>query len=129
MVDNNGQSSKPTRRSLPTPYIDHDDAVVMIDPTSFTRIACIEASVEIGMRPVSASVETASRVVATVRPLVIVVERNVALTSNELTDLAVSVGAQLVIVKPTDVGPVLSERVKLSGVAARTLRSRTKVPT
>lgn len=126
MVDNNGQSSKPTRRSLPTPYIDHDDAIVMIDPTSLTRIACIDAAVEIGMRPVSASVESAARVVATVRPLVIVVERNVGMTSNELTDLAVSVGAQLVIVNPVDIGPALSERVKLSGTAARTLRSRTK---
>lgn len=129
MVDNNGQSSKPTRRSVPTPYIDHDDAIVMIDPTSLTRIACIDAAVELGMRPVSASAESAPRVVATVRPLVIVVERNVGLSSNELTDLAVGVGAQLVIVSSVDIGPALSERVKLSGTAARMLRSRTKEPT
>jgi hypothetical protein len=81
------------------------------------------------MRPVSASAETAARVVATVRPLVIVAERHVGLSSNELTDLAVGVGAQLVIVNPVDVGPALSERIKLSGTAARMLRSRTKGPT
>jgi hypothetical protein len=129
MVDDNGQSPKPMRRSVPTPYIDHDDAIVMIDPTSLTRFSCIDAAVELGMRPVSASAETAARVVATVRPLVIVAERHVGLSSNELTDLAVGVGAQLVIVNPVDVGPALSERIKLSGTAARMLRSRTKGPT
>jgi hypothetical protein len=120
----NGHDRPPARKSVPTPYIDHDDAVVMIEPTALTRIACIDAALELGMRPIAASKDTAARVVTTVRPFVIIVEREADLRAADLTDLAVSVGAQLVFVDTLDVGPALAERVKLAGQAARTLRSR-----
>lgn len=120
----NGHDRPPVRKSVPTPYIDHDDALVMIDPTALTRMACIDAAIELSMRPVAASRDTAARVVTTVRPYVIIVERDADLRAADLTDLAVSVGAQLVLVDAFDVGPALAERIKLAGQAARTLRSR-----
>lgn len=120
----NGENRPPTRKSVPTPYIDHDDALVMIAPTALTRIACIDAAIELGMRPVAASKESAAGVVTTVRPFVIIVERDTEMRAADLTDLAVSVGAQLVLVDSFDVGPALAERVKLAGQAARTLRNR-----
>ncbi len=113
-----------TRQSFPTPYIEHDEALVMVAPSSLTRVACIDAAVELELRPVLASQETAARVVATVRPLVVVAERTGGLKGSDLTDLAVSVGAQLVMVEATDVGPALAERIKLSGRAAQALRKR-----
>lgn len=123
MGEPNGHG-KPPRKSMPTPYIDHDDAIVMIDPSGLTRIACIDAAIELQMRPVAASAESAARVVTTVRPLVIVAEDSVNLPSTELTDLAVSVGAQLVVATEAEIGPVLAERVKFAGNAARTLQKR-----
>lgn len=116
----------PTRKSIPTPYIEHDDTVVMIDPTALTRMACIDASMDLGMRPVSTSSDAAPRVIATTRPFVIVVEPSSGLCASTLTDLAVSVGAQLVFVGEVDVGPALAERVKLAGRAAKALRSQRK---
>lgn len=113
-----------TRPSVPTPYIDHDDAIVMIGPSAVTRVACLDAAIELGVRPIQASWENASKVVTTVRPLVIVAEERSGLTPEELTDMAVSVGAQLVVTGPADVGPALAERVKLAGRAARVLRNR-----
>lgn len=119
-----GGSAPPNRKSVPTPYIDHDDALVMIDASPLTQVACIDAAVETGMRPVSASTETAPTVVATVRPLVIVVDEQAQRKGGRWTDLAVSVGAQLVLVNAVDVGPALAERVKLAGSAARALHAR-----
>ena len=119
-----GSTRPPARRSIPTPYIEHDDALVMIEPSPLTRVACIDAAVELGMRPVAASGPNAPTVVATVRPLVIVVDEEAQRQGGSWTDLAVSVGAQLVLVNAVDVGPALAERVKFAGRAARTLHAR-----
>ncbi len=109
---------------MPTPYVDDDKAVVPIAPSALTRLAYVEAAIDLQVRPVVASVESATRVATTVRPLVIVAEMGAGLTSSELTDLAVSVGAQLVIANEIEPGSALTERVLLAGKAARSLRSR-----
>ncbi|OQB12633.1 MAG: hypothetical protein BWY17_03068 [Deltaproteobacteria bacterium ADurb.Bin207] len=119
-----GEKTPPVRPSVPTPFVDHDDTIVMVAPSAMTRVACLDAAIEIGARPVQVTPENTLKVVATVRPLVIVVEESTQLSSSELTDLAVSVGAQLLVVAPDEVGLTLAERVKLAGRASRILRSR-----
>ena len=124
MVPPNDKPPPPARRSVPTPYLDPDDALLMVDPTALTRLASVEAAMEIGVRPVVASRATYQKVAAMTRPLVIVVEAEHELDMDDLTDLAVSVGAQLVLVKPNEVGPDLAKRVELAGKASKNLRSR-----
>jgi hypothetical protein len=95
----------------------------MVDPTALTRLASVEAAMEIGVRPVVASRETFQKVAALTRPLVIVVEAEHGLNMDDLTDLAVSVGAQLVVVRTNELGPTLAKRVELAGKAAKNMRS------
>ena len=111
-----------TRLSVTTPYVDYDDAVVMIGSSVTIRAACLDASMELGARPVQTTRELAGNAVATVRPLVIVADEKDGLSSEELTDMAVSVGAQLVVAGRGDDVFAIASRVKLAIRASRSLR-------
>ncbi len=99
------------------------DCVLMVDPDAETRLACVQAAVDEGCRPLAARPETAAAVAAENRPLVIVVAGDDALGGVDPTDLAVSVGAQLVRWKAMGAPEQLAERVRLGIVAARRIRA------
>jgi len=94
----------------------------MVEPNNDTRLACVQAAVDSNCRPIAAKRETAVQVAAENRPLVIVVNEGVELPGVELTDLVVSVGAQLVRVASFDRPEILSERVSLALAASRRIR-------
>ena len=114
--------SSTIRESEPTPYVDHDDAIAMIGPSVTTRAACLDASMELCARPVQATHDNAGNMIAMVRPLVIVIDGWVGLSKEDLTDMAVSVGAQIVVAGPNEEPSALAARVKLALRAARLLR-------
>jgi len=107
-----------------TPYVDHDDAIVMIGSSVAMRAACLDAAVKLGARSIQTTHDRAGRVVATARPLVIVVDEMVQLSTEEQTDMSIGVGAQLVVARPHEQPAELAERVKLAVKAARVLRNR-----
>jgi len=115
------------RECEPTFYVDHDDAIVMIGSSVTIRAACLDASMALCARPVQAPRENASSSIAMVRPLVIVVDGWVGLSSEELTDIAVSVGAQIVVAGADEEAAALAARVKLAVRAARLLRDTASV--
>ena len=99
-----------------------DDCMLMVDPDSDTRFACVEAAVDCGCRPIASKRETTVAVAAENRPLVIVVAEDVELPGVDLMDLAVGVGAQVVRVHPSERPEGLAKRVGLAIAAAKRLR-------
>jgi hypothetical protein len=95
----------------------------MVSPTVTLRVACVGAAVQLGMRPIVATIETMFRVAATNRPLVIVVGFEPAVDRSGLRDLAVSVGAQMIEVGLTETPEQLIERIGTATRAARMLRA------
>jgi hypothetical protein len=112
------------RESLPTPFLSRDDALLMVAPSQPVRVACVGVSMQLGLRPVAATHDTMFQVAAASRPLAIVVEFDPDLDNARLTDLAVSVGAQVVHVGLTDTTEQLIQRIELAVIAARALRAR-----
>ncbi|MBI5537625.1 MAG: hypothetical protein HY898_33185 [Deltaproteobacteria bacterium] len=112
------------RESLPTPFLSRDDALLMVAPSQAVRVACVGVSMQMGLRPIAATIETMFQVAAAARPLAIVVEFDPDLDHARLTDLAVSVGAQVVHVRLVDTSEALIERIQVAVVAARALRAR-----
>lgn len=112
------------RDKVETRALGNDDCLLMVDPDNDTRLACVEAAVDCGCRPVVAKRETAAQVAAENRPLVIVVADGGRLGGVALTDLVVGVGAQLVRTTKSDAPGALAERVRLAITAARRIRPR-----
>jgi len=118
-----GPEAKDPREGTETLPLQGGDCVLMVDPDAETRVACVQAAVDEGCRPLAARPETAPAVAAENRPLVIVVAGDEALGGVDPTDLAVSVGAQLVRRRALEVPEQLAERVRLGIVAARRIRA------
>ncbi|MCL2824038.1 MAG: hypothetical protein FWD57_08605 [Polyangiaceae bacterium] len=117
------------RESVPTPYVDHDDAIVMIGSAIAIRAACLDAAMELGARPVQATNSGAPTIIASTRPLVIVTDENTSLTQEEQADIAISVGAQLVTAAPDEHASDLADRVKSAVEVARAMRNKRRSTT
>ncbi len=126
MADQNGDDGRRRRhreRAL-TPLHTPDEALLLVAPSESSRLACIEITVQEGLRPIIATQATMTQIAASSRPLVMVIESDPNLDQTELMDLAVSIGAQLVVVSSREPAAQLSERVRLAVIAARHHRGR-----
>ena len=112
------------KQSCPTPFYAVDDALLMVAPSPPMRVACVGVAMELGLRPIVATRETMFQVAASSRPLVIVVEFDPELDRSHLTDMAVSVGAQIVEVGLTDTTEQLIRRIQVAVTASRMMRNK-----
>ncbi len=105
-----------------TPLHEPDDTLLIVEPSAATRVICVEVARKLGLRPVAASFANTATVAANCRPLVILLDVDPALDRDAIGEVAVSVGAQLVEILPTDTRQSLTERVEAALQAARRLR-------